>query len=256
LIHPTAVIDPKAELGENVTVGPFSVIYADVQIDSGTVIGPHVVVNGPCAIGKNNKVYQFASIGEDPQDKKYDNEVTSLEIGERNTIREYCTIHRGTVQDKVVTRVGSDNLLMAYTHVAHDCIIGNHVVMANGASLAGHVYLDDFAILGGFTLVHQFSRIGQHSFSAMGSSISKDIPPYVMIGGRPTKPFGINSVGLERKGFSSGAIREIRKAFKTLYKAGLKLEEATEVLKVMSKETPELECMVDFINESTRGILR
>ncbi|MCI0655221.1 MAG: acyl-ACP--UDP-N-acetylglucosamine O-acyltransferase [Methylococcaceae bacterium] len=256
MIHPTAVIDPKAELAEDVSVGPYSVIDAGVRIGAGTAIGPHVVIRGPGAIGKANRIYQFASVGEDPQDKKYRQEVTYLEIGDGNIIREYCTIHRGTKQDKGITRVGNDNLLMAYVHVAHDCVIGNNVVMANGASLAGHVYLDDFAILGGFTLVHQFSRIGQHSFSAMGSTISRDVPPYVMVGGRPTKPFGINSVGLERKGFSPETIREIRRAYKTLYKAGLRLEEATQVLETMTADTPEIACMVEFVQKSGRGILR
>lgn len=256
MIHPTAIIDPKAELAEDVSVGPYSVIDADVQIGGGCIIGPHVVVRGPSVIGKSNKIYQFASVGEDPQDKKYGQEITYLEIGDANIIREYCTIHRGTAQDKGITRVGSHNLLMAYVHVAHDCVIGDNVVMANGASLAGHVDLDDFAILGGFTLVHQFSRIGRHSFSAMGSSISRDIPPYVMVGGRPTKPFGINSVGLERKGFSAESIREIRRAYKTIYKAGLRLEEATGILESMAESTPEINYLVEFVQKSERGILR
>ena len=256
MIHVTAIVDPTAQIAEDVTVGPYTVIGAGVEIGSGTTVGSHVVINGLSSIGCDNKIYQFASIGEDPQDKKYAQEVTRLKIGDRNVVREYCTIHRGTIQDKGITTVGSDNLLMAYTHVAHDCVIGSQVVMANGASLAGHVVLDDFAILGGFTLVHQFSKIGRYSFSAMGSSISRDIPPYVMVGGQPTKPYGINSVGLERKGFGSGSIREIRKAYKILYKAGLKLEDATEILSQMSKETPEIDCMVEFIKNSQRGILR
>lgn len=256
MIHPTALVDPTAELAEDVRVGPYSIIDANVRIGSGTVIGPHVVIRGPTTIGAANRIYQFASVGEDPQDKKYHQEVTYLEIGDRNVIREYCTIHRGTQQDKGITRVGNDNLLMAYVHIAHDCVVGNQVVMANGASLAGHVFLDDFAILGGFTLVHQFSRIGQHSFSAMGSCISRDIPPYVMVGGRPTKPFGINSVGLERKGFKTESIREIRRAYRTIYKAGLRLDEATQVLETMTGDTPELGCLVEFIQQSGRGILR
>ena len=256
LIHPTAIVDSTAELGHDVTIGPFTVVGSDVCIDVGTVVGPHVVVTGPSTIGKDNKIYQFASIGEDPQDKKYAQELTRLEIGDGNTIREYCTMHRGTAQDKSVTRIGDHNLFMAYTHIAHDCVIGNHVVMATGASLAGHVALDDYAILGGFTLVHQFSRIGQHSFSAMGSSISRDIPPYVMVGGRPTKPYGINSVGLERSGFSAECIRDIRKAYKILYKAGLKLEDATDALASMVQGTQEIECIVNFIRNSERGLLR
>jgi UDP-N-acetylglucosamine acyltransferase len=256
LIHRTAIIDPKAELADDVSVGPYSIIGPGVQIDSGTSVASHVVIKGPSVIGKSNTIYQFASVGEDPQDKKYSHEVTYLEIGDQNIIREYCTIHRGTVQDKSITRVGSNNLLMAYAHVAHDCEIGNDVVMANGASLAGHVALDDFAILGGFTLVHQFTRIGKHSFSAMGSSISLDVPPYVMVGGRPTKPFGINSVGLERKGFDSATVQEIRRAYKTICKAGLRLEEAIKVLQTMSQDTPEIGCLLAFVQGTRRGILR
>ncbi len=256
MIHPTAIIDPKAELADDVSVGPYSIIGPGVQIDSGTSVASHVVINGPSIIGKSNTIYQFASVGEDPQDKKYCNEVTYLEIGDQNIIREYCTIHRGTAQDKGLTRVGSNNLLMAYAHVAHDCEIGNDVVMANGASLAGHVSLDDFAILGGFTLVHQFTRIGKYSFSAMGSSISLDVPPYVMVGGRPTKPFGINSVGLERKGFDAGTVQEIRRAYKTIYKAGLRLEEAIKVLETMSEDTPKIGCLLAFVQDTRRGILR
>ena len=256
MIHATAIIDSAAQLAEDVTVGAYTIIGAGVQIGSGTSVAPHVVIKGLSSIGRDNKIYQFASIGEDPQDKKYAQEVTRLEIGDRNVIREFCTMHRGTIQDQGITKVGSDNLFMAYSHVAHDCVIGSQIVMANGASLAGHVVLDDFAILGGFTLVHQFSRIGRYSFSAMGSFISRDIPPYVMVGGQPTKPYGINSIGLERKGFGTECIREIRKAYKTLYKAGLKLEDATEMLNHMAKETPEIDCIVAFIKSSNRGILR
>ena len=200
MIHPSAIVDPAAILAEDVSVGPFSIIGHDVEIGSGTTVGPHVVIKGPSRIGRDNRIFQFASVGEDPQDKKYQGEITRLEIGDRNVIREYCTIHRGTAQDQSLTRIGSDNLLMAYTHVAHDCVIGDGVIMANGASLAGHVSVDDHAILGGFSLVHQFCRIGRHSFSGMGSVISRDIPPYVMVGGSPTKPRGINNVGMERRG--------------------------------------------------------
>jgi len=178
LIHPSAIIDAGAELADDVSVGPFSIIGPNVQIGAGSRIGPHVVIKGPTRIGIDNQIFQFASVGEDPQDKKYHGEVTRLEIGDRNVIREFTTLHRGTIQEESVTRVGCDNLLMAYTHVAHDCVIGDGVIMANGASLAGHVTVDDFAILGGFSLVHQFCRIGRHSFSAMGSIISRDIPPY------------------------------------------------------------------------------
>lgn len=256
MIHHTAIIDPSAELASDVGIGPYSIIGARVQIDAGTSIGPHVVIKGPTRIGKYNRIYQFASVGEDPQDKKYHGENTHLEIGDRNVIREYCTIHRGTAQDKAVTRIGHDNLLMAYTHVAHDCEVGNHVIMANAASLAGHVLVEDHAILGGFSLVHQFCKIGQHSFSAMGSVISRDIPPYVMVGGRPTKPHGINTVGLERQGFSADALRQIRKAYKILYKSGLKLEDAIKMLDEMTAETPEIVCMADFLKQTGRSIIR
>ncbi|MEF3076385.1 acyl-ACP--UDP-N-acetylglucosamine O-acyltransferase [Methylobacter sp. Wu1] len=256
LIDPTAIIDAKAELAEDVTVGPFSVIGPDVKIDSGTVIGPHVVIKGPTSIGKQNRIYQFTSIGEDPQDKKYASEVTRLQIGDRNTIREFATMHRGTKQDKGVTQIGNDNLFMAYTHVAHDCIIGDHVIMANGASLAGHVHLNSHAILGGFTLVHQFTQIGQYSFAAMGSAITQDIPPFVMVGGKPTRPHGINSVGMERNGISPEDIRLIRKAYKIIYKMNLRLEDAIEQMEDMAGDSKQLSDMVSFLRNVTRGILR
>jgi UDP-N-acetylglucosamine acyltransferase len=256
LIDPRAVIDEGAQLAADVTVGPFSIIGAGVIIDAGTTVGPHVVIRGPTHIGRDNKIFQFASVGEDPQDKKYRGEVTRLEIGDRNVIREYCTIHRGTMQDQGVTSIGSDNLFMAYTHVAHDCVVGDHVIMANAASLAGHVRVGDHAILGGFSLVHQFCQIGPHSFSAMGSVISRDIPPYVMVGGRPTKPHGINSVGLERQGYSTEAIRQIRKAYKVVYMSGAKLEDAIKTLDKMAEDTPELVSMAEFLKTTGRSILR
>jgi UDP-N-acetylglucosamine acyltransferase len=256
LIHPTAIIDPSCELANDVRVGAYAIIGPDVRIDSGTEIGPHAVIKGPTRIGKHNRIFQFASVGEDPQDKKYHGEVTYLDIGDRNVIREYVTIHRGTVQDQGTTRIGDDNLLMAYTHVAHDCVIGSHVIMANAASLAGHVRVDDYAILGGFSLVHQFCKIGQHSFSAMGSVITRDILPYVMVGGCPTKPHGINTVGLERQGFNPESIRQIRKAYKTVYKSRLKLDEAIQQLDEMTAETPEIQKMVDFLKQTGRSIIR
>lgn len=256
MIDSKAIVDAKAEIAEDVVIGPFSIIGADVQIDTGTVIGPHAVIKGPTVIGKHNRIYQFVSIGEDPQDKKYANELTRLEIGDRNTIREFSTMHRGTKQDQSVTRVGNDNLFMAYTHVAHDCMVGNNVIMANGASLAGHVHLDDHAILGGFTLVHQFTQIGQLSFAAMGSAITQDIPPFVMVGGRPTAPHGINSVGMERWGTSQEVIRQIRKAYKILYKSNLKLEDAIEEMEDIAGDCNELSTMVSFLRNVTRGILR
>jgi UDP-N-acetylglucosamine acyltransferase len=237
-------------------VGAFSVIGADVKIDSGTVIGPHVVIKGPTSIGKDNRIYQFTSIGEDPQDKKYAAEITRLEIGDRNTIREFTSMHRGTIQDNSVTQIGSDNLFMAYTHVAHDCIIGDHVIMANGASLAGHVHLNSHAILGGFTLVHQFTQIGQYSFAAMGSAITQDIPPFVMVGGKPTRPHGINSVGMERNGITADDIRLIRNAYKLIYKMNLRLEDAIEQIEELATDSKELTEMVDFLRNVRRGILR
>jgi UDP-N-acetylglucosamine acyltransferase len=251
-----AVVDLNAEIADDVKIGPFSVIGADVQIDAGTVIGPHVVIKGPVSIGKDNKIYQFSSIGEDPQDKKYANEVTRLEIGDRNTIREFVTLHRGTKQDQGLTKIGNDNLFMAYTHVAHDCVVGNKVIMANGASLAGHVHLGNSAILGGFTLVHQFTQIGEFSFSAMGSAITQDIPPFVMVGGRPTRPHGINSVGMERNGVSPEVVRKIRKAYKILYKSNLRLEDAIEEIEDLAGESDEVSTMVSFLRNVTRGILR
>ncbi|WP_349431100.1 acyl-ACP--UDP-N-acetylglucosamine O-acyltransferase [Methylomarinum sp. Ch1-1] len=256
MIDPKAVVDINADIADDVKIGPFSVIGPDVRIDSGTVIGPHVVIKGPTAIGKDNQIYQFASIGEDPQDKKYADEITRLEIGDRNTIREFCTMHRGTQQDQGLTLIGSDNLFMAYTHVAHDCVIGDHVIMANGASIAGHVHMGDHAILGGFTLVHQFTQIGEYSFSAMGSAVTQDIPPFVMVGGRPTRPHGINSVGMERDGISAEVIRQIRKAYKILYKNNLRLEDAIEEIEDLAGESNELSNMVSFLRNVTRGILR
>ena len=256
LIDPTAIIDRHAELADDVSVGAFSVIGADVKIDAGTVIGPHVVIKGPTSIGKMNRIYQFTSIGEDPQDKKYASEVTRLEIGDRNTIREFTSMHRGTQQDNSVTQIGNDNLFMAYTHVAHDCIIGDHVIMANGASLAGHVHLNNHAILGGFTLVHQFTQIGQYSFAAMGSAITQDIPPFIMVGGKPTRPHGINSVGMERNGISADDIRLIRNAYKLIYKMNLRLEDAIEQMEALAGDSEQLFDMISFLRNVRRGILR
>ena len=256
MIDPTAKIDSHAELADDVSVGAFSVIGADVKIAAGTVIGPHVVIKGPTSIGRENRIYQFTSIGEDPQDKKYAFEVTRLEIGDRNTIREFTSMHRGTQQDNSVTRIGNDNLFMAYTHVAHDCIIGDHVIMANGASLAGHVHLNSHAILGGFTLVHQFTQIGQYSFAAMGSAITQDIPPFIMVGGKPTRPHGINSVGMERNGISAEDIRLIRNAYKIIYKLNLRLEDAIEQMEDLASDSEQLTEMISFLRNVRRGILR
>jgi len=256
LIDPKAIVDVNADIAADVKIGAFSIIGPEVTIGAGTVIEPHVVMKGPVTIGEDNHIYQFASVGEDPQDKKYADEKTSLVIGDRNVIREFATLHRGTLQDHGVTKIGNDNLFMAYTHVAHDCVIGNNVIMANGASLAGHVHLCNDAILGGFTLVHQFTQIGTFSFSAMGSAITQDIPPYVMVGGRPTRPHGINSVGMERAGSTPEAVRLIRKAYKILYKSNLRMEDAIEEMEDLAGECDEISNMVSFLRNVSRGILR
>lgn len=256
MIHSTAIIDSTSSVDENVKIGPYTVIGPHVSIGSGTVIGSHVTINGTTTIGKNNRIYQFASVGEDPQDRKYAGELSYLEIGDNNEIREFTTIHRGTTQDKNITIIGSNNLFMAYTHVAHDCVIADDVILANAASLGGHVHIGSHVILGGFSIVHQFCHLGEHSFSAMGSAISKDVPPYVMVGGRPTKPHGINSVGLDRRGFSKETILQIKRAYKTLYKSGLSLVDASNELAEMAKSEPELNIVVDFLKESNRSILR
>jgi UDP-N-acetylglucosamine acyltransferase len=256
VIDPNAIIDPAAELDEGVAVGPFAVIGPKVRIGKGTTIGSHAVVRGPTTIGTDNQIFQFTSIGDDPQDKKYAGEDTILEIGNRNVIREFVTMNRGTSQDRGATTIGSDNLFMVSTHVAHDCIIGDHVILANGASLAGHVSIDDWAILGGFSLVHQFCRIGEHSFTGMNSVISKDIPPYVMVSGHPARPHGINSEGLNRRGFTAASIKAIKRAYKTLYKERMKLTEATVVLTEMAEEHPEIAMMTRFLEASERSIVR
>lgn len=255
-IHSTAIVDPKAELAEGVEVGPFSIIGADVTIDAGTVIGPHVVIKGPTHIGRDNQILQFSSLGEAPQDKKYAGEPTRLEIGDRNVIREFVTLNRGTAQDRGITSIGDDCLIMAYSHVAHDCAIGNHVIMSNAASLGGHVKVDDWAILSGFAIVHQFCHIGAHSFLGMNSATAKDVPPYVLVSGSPSEPHGINSKGLSRRGFSEEAIKAIKRAYRTIYKSGLKLEEACQRVEEMAGDAPELQPFMDFIVQSQRGIVR
>jgi UDP-N-acetylglucosamine acyltransferase len=256
MIDPRAAIDSSAEIDENVKIGPFTVIGPNVRIAAGTDIGPHVVINGETSIGRDNRIYQFASIGEEPQDKKYAGEPTRLEIGERNRIREFTTIHRGTAQDNSLTRIGSDNLLMAYTHVAHDCQIGDHVIMSNAASLGGHVQVDDWAILGGFSIVHQFCRIGAHCFTGMGSAISKDVPPFIMVAGQPAKPRSINSEGLRRRDFSAARITEIKRAFRTLYSAGLPLAAAKEEIAQRAEFSDDLRLISDFLAASERSIVR
>jgi UDP-N-acetylglucosamine acyltransferase len=253
-IHPTAVIDPAAELDSSVEVGPFAVIGRRVRVGSSSSIGPHAVIRGPTSIGTDNRIFQFASVGEDPQDKKYGGEETFLVIGNGNVIREYATLHRGTAQDAGVTRIGSGNLFMAYSHVAHDCRIGNNVIMANAASLAGHVQVQDWAILGGFTIVHQFCRIGAHCFCAMGSVITKDVPPYVMVGGHPAEPRGINSEGLRRREVDADTIRQLKSAYRMLYMSNRKLEDAVDAMRALG--SARVYEIADFVADRSRSIVR
>ena len=256
MIHPTAVIDPSAKLADSVEVGAYSIIGADVEIGEKTWVGPHVVIQGPTKIGAENKLFQFSSIGEIPQDKKFHGEVSYLEIGDRNTIREFATINRGTDDGSGTTRIGNDNWLMAYIHIAHDCQIGNNTIFANNASLAGHVTIEDFVILGGFTLVHQFCKIGQHAFCGMGSAISKDVPPYVMVNGSPAHAHGLNSEGIKRKGFSKEALKALREAYKIIYRSHNTVEVAKDKIKSLAEKIPEVQNMLTFLEQSERGILR
>ena len=256
MIHPTAIIHPNARLAEDVEVGAYSIIGEHVEIGAGTRIGPHVVINGHTRIGQHNRIFQFCSLGEIPQDKKYADEPTRLEIGDHNTIREFCTFNLGTAQDAGVTRVGNHNWIMAYVHLAHDCQVGNHTIFANNAQLAGHVHVQDYAILGGFTVVHQFVRIGAHIISGMGSILLQDVPPYTLVSCNPSAPHGINAEGLKRRGFSSPAIMAIKRAYKTLYKSGLSLDEARAAIAAQLPDHPELQLLADFLASSTRGIVR
>lgn len=256
MIHPTAIIDPGARLASGVSVGAYSVIGAGVEIGAGTWIGPHVVINGSTRIGRNNRIYQFSSVGDVPQDKKYAGEDTLLEIGDGNVIRESCTINRGTVQGGGVTRIGNNNWIMAYVHIAHDCIIGNETVFANNASLAGHVTVNDYVIIGGFTLVHQFCAVGAYAFTAMGSAISKDVPPYLMVSGHMAKPHGLNTEGLKRRGFGPETISQLRRAYKILYRSNHTVEQALEQLRSLVPECAEVGPLVEFLEKTTRGIVR
>ncbi|HXO65730.1 MAG TPA: acyl-ACP--UDP-N-acetylglucosamine O-acyltransferase [Steroidobacteraceae bacterium] len=256
MIDARAVVSPQARLAPDVTVGPFSVIGADVELGSRTVIGPHAVIHGPTTMGADNRVFQFASLGDAPQDKKYGGEPTRLEIGDRNVFRESCTVNRGTTHDQGVTRIGDDNLFMAYSHVAHDCQIGNSTVFANCASLAGHVEIGDWAILGGLTAVHQFARIGAHAFLGGGSIVSRDVPPYVMVAGNPAVPHGVNSEGLRRRGFTDEQIQNVREAYRILYRSELKLAEALAQLLPVAAERAEVRVFVDFIQASARSLVR
>lgn len=256
MIDERAVIDPSAKIGNNVSIGPYSVIGKDVEIGDGCEIGPHVVINGPTTIGCDNRIFQFASIGDEPQDKKYAGEPTRLVIGDRNTIREFCTINRGTTQDEGITRVGSDNWIMAYVHIAHDCVLGDNIILANNASLAGHVHVGDYAILGGFTLVHQFCSIGAHCFSGMNSVIAKDVPPYVMVSGHMAEAHGLNSEGLKRRGFSPDALKALKDAYRVVFRQGNTLKTAIELLEPEAEKCAELAVMVDFLKNVKRGIVR
>lgn len=255
-IHPQAIVDPSAKLGEGVEIGAFSIIGPDVEIGDGTVVKSHVVIKGPTTIGRNNVIFQFSSVGEDCQDKKYAGEPTRLVIGDDNVIRESCTIHRGTVQDQGITQIGSGNLLMAYVHVAHDCMVGSHCILANSTTLAGHVHVDDYAILGGGTMVHQFCKIGTQSMSAGGSIVLRDIPAFVMASGQSASAYGLNSEGLKRRGVDSNIVQELKRAYKTVYRKGLRTAEAIEELKDVAASNSYVKTFVESIERSERGIVR
>ena len=255
-IHPTALVHAGARLADDVEVGAYTVIGEHVEVGAGSRIGPHAVITGHTRIGRNNRIFQFVSLGEAPQDKKYAGEPTRLEIGDGNTIREFCTFNCGTVQDAGVTRLGNDNWVMAYVHLAHDCQVGDHAIFANNSQLAGHVKVDDYAILGGFTAVHQFCQIGAHSITAIGTVVLQDIPPFVTASGNTAQPYGINSEGLKRRGFSPEAIIQIKRAYKTLYKSGLGVADAQREIGTQVGACPELQLMLDFLANSTRGIVR
>jgi UDP-N-acetylglucosamine acyltransferase len=256
MIHPTAVVHPGATIGSGVSVGAYSIIGEHVRIGKDTSVGPHVVIEGRTRIGEQNRIFAFCAIGGPPQDKKYAGESTALEIGDRNTVREFCTFNCGTSQDAGVTRIGSDNWIMSYVHIAHDCQVGNHTIFANVAQLAGHVQVGDYAVLGGFTGAHQFASIGAHSITAIATVLLLDLPPYVTAAGNTAKPFGINSEGLKRRGFSPSTIAEIKTAYKTLYRSGLTLEDARMKIEAQAASCAELQVLVRFLEQSRRGIIR
>ena len=256
MIHKTAIIASTAQLAEDVKVGAYSIIEDDVSIGAGTEIKSHVTIAKHTDIGKNNRIFQYASIGEEPQDKKYNNEPTRTLIGDNNTIREYVTINRGTVDDNSITQIGNNNWIMAYVHIAHDCQLADNIIIANGTTLAGHVHLGEYVILGGFTKLHQFCRIGAHAFTAMDTGFQKDLPPFIMAQGNPAKPRTINAEGLKRRGYSTEDIRAIKKSFKLLYKSDLRLEQALIEMQDIAKLHKPVQLMIDFIKESSRSIIR
>ena len=255
-IHSTAIVSAQASIADGVEIGPYSVIGDDVEIGVGTTIGSHVVINGPTTIGVDNRIYQFASIGDDPQDMKYGGEPTRLLVGDRNTIREYCTVSRGTIQDNNETVLGDDNWIMAYVHIAHDCIVGNNCIMANNATLAGHVHVGDWAILGGFSGAHQFCHIGAHAFLGMYTGINRDVPAYAMVSGNPGVPKGINSEGLKRRGFSAAQISNIKNAYRIVYRQGKKLAVAIDEIASLVETQPELVILHESLRSSERGVVR
>jgi UDP-N-acetylglucosamine acyltransferase len=256
VIDPRAIVSPGAELAADVTVGPFAVIGPEVVIGAGTSIGSHAVINGATRIGAGNRIFQFVSLGDAPQDKKYAGEPTRLEIGDQNVFREFCTVNRGTTRDEGVTRIGDGNLFMSYSHVAHDCQVGDNVVMANLATLGGHVHLGDWVIMAGFTGVHQFCRVGAHAFIANNAAVTRDVPPYVMAVGQPAEPHSVNSEGLKRRGFAPEQIRNIKNAFRILYRSDLPLDTALERLRGLAAEQPELVSLIEFIGSSNRSLIR
>mgnify|MGYP001264444937 FL=1 len=256
MIHSSSIIDPAAKISNDVDIGPFCLIGADVEIGSGTKIESHVILKGPMKIGERNHIFQFSTLGDGSPDKKYKNEPTTLVIGNENIIREGVTIHRGTVQDRGETLIGDRNLIMAYSHIAHDCVLGNDIVLTNQAALAGSVHVGDGAILGGYAIVHQFCSLGSYSFCAMGSAVNKDIPAYVKVRGNPAKPFGINVTGIKRLGYSKESIEALRSAYRSIYRKKLTVEEATEELKGLRKEYEEVDLFLNSIEKSTRGISR
>jgi UDP-N-acetylglucosamine acyltransferase len=256
MIHNTAIVHEKARLGEGVEVGPFAIIGEHVVIGAGTKVGPHAVIEGWTEIGRDNRIFQFASVGADPQDLKYRGEETWLRIGDRNIVREFVTLHRGTADGGAETLIGNDNLFMAYSHVAHDCLLGNRVILANGATLAGHVRIDDFAIMGGLCAVHQFTRVGCHVMVSGGSMVAQDIPPYTIAQGDRAKTVGINQIGLKRRNFSDEVVSDIKQAYKLVFRSGLRLEEALERITNELPHSPEMLVFVDFIRASERGIAR